>query len=255
MKKKIILSASLLGLLFFSGISNSATKEILANDEISVQETSEIINESSEIDSSFIKSDEIINETEKTTLTEEQVEEIVKQISNKILGEELTDKLFATFGLGIILIVVLYIAFQINERIKNKTAYNTLSNNMLAKQEISTNELIQINKDNQKKIDEMTEMNTKNQELLDQYKAEIVNLETLNNKYVTDYKMLVKSVLETSTEATNILKEYSKIDGKINALLDCMNLLSETPDGVREGISRKVKEKVKGVKANEQKES
>lgn len=238
MKKKIILVASLLGTLIFGGISNNATKEIYANDETSVIESSEIINESTEIESSFINSSNFINESEENTakvLTDEEIESIVIQISNKLLGEELTDKLFAQFGIGIVAIVLIYVVFQMYERKKNRESQKGL-------EEASTY--------NQKVVNGIKRMVEDNHQEIESYKQEIVKLENINAKYVTDYKLLTKTMMESLEKSSKTLEQYSQIDVKVNAILDCLDLLSSTPDGVREGISKKVKETVKGVKEN-----
>ena len=57
-------------------------------------------------------------------------------------------------------------------------------------------------------------------------------------------------MMESLEKSSKTLEQYSQIDVKVNAILDCLDLLSSTPDGVREGISKKVKETVKGVKEN-----
>lgn len=214
-KNKIILS--ILGLLIFSGVSNSTTRVVKANDSSPVINSSEVVNSNSTSTMGITTSS-----TNETTLTEEQLEDIVLKISNKILGEELTDKLFGMFGIGIIAIVLIYVVFQAYERLKNRKVGETLIN--------SSNETFEILKE---KVDQY-------KNLVEELKNENIKLVKDNNETVKEITKLTEKIHEDYKTIIDSLNEYSKIDNKINAILKIEGELMKKPSNITNGISSKV---------------
>ena len=189
MKIRNLIIAMLVGISCFprGAINDSPSKEAI---KITLKQqnsnTSSQISDSSEIsttinNSSFISSSEVISEEPKTTLTEEEIEQIVKEVSNAIIGEELTDKLFGVFGLGIIVIIGLFVVFQVYERKKNRD---------VGKQIVNDNNVSQ--KKLQDTQDRTMAMIKEYQTILDRVKFERDELEKINTDLIVEDNERVK---------------------------------------------------------------
>lgn len=252
MKIRNLIIAVLVGISFFprGAINDSPSKEAI---KITLKQqnsnTSSQISDSSEIsttinDSSFISSTEVISEESKTTLTEEEIEQIVKEVSNAIIGEELTDKLFSVFGLGIIVIIGLYVVFQVYERKKNRD---------VGKQIVNDNNVSQ--KKLQDTQDRTMAMIKEYQTILDRVKFERDELEKLNtdlivedNERVKQLTALTKQMHEDISKYTNAIAKYSQIEKKLDAILRIEKELANTPSNVKNGTTEKVNDIIKEVK-------
>lgn len=252
MKIRNLIIAMLFGISFFprGAINDSPSKETI---KITVKQqnsnTSSQISDSSEIsttinDSSFISSSEVISEEPKTTLTEEEIEQIVKEVSNAIIGEELTDKLFGVFGLGIIVIIGLYVVFQVYERKKNRD---------VGKQIINDNSVSQ--KKLQDTQDRTMAMINEYQIILNRLKVEKDELEKINsdlivedNERVKELTALTKQMHEDISKYTNAIAKYSQIEKKLDAILKIEKELANTPSNVKNGTTEKVNDIIKEVK-------
>lgn len=255
--KSILIAITMLGLGFFpsGAINNSATpKEPIKievkqqNSDVSFQNSSEILNESTNKESSFQNSSSFVSESssqvsENKILTDEEIEDIVKQVSNAIIGEELTDKLFAVFGSGILVIIGLVVVFQVYERKKNREVGTKLVND-------SDNNKKEVNKS----IDKLTAMVKEYDTIVDNLTVELEELRKINNELiiqnseiVKDYEAMVKQMHEDMSKMTSALSKYSKIDNKLNAILKVNKELSKTKEFVKDGVTEKVNNIVKGV--------
>lgn len=252
MKIRNLIIAMLVGISFFPRgvVESNPSKEVIRitakqqNSNISSQ-----ISDSSEIsttinNSSFISSSEVISEEPKTTLTDEEIEEIVKKVSNAIIGEELTDKLFGVFGLGIIVIIGLYVVFQVYERKKNRD---------VGKQIVNDNNVSQ--KKLQDTQDRTMAMIKEYQTILDRVKFERDELEKLNtdlivedNERVKQLTALTKQMHEDISKYTNAIAKYSQIEKKLDAILRIEKELANTPSNVKNGTTEKVNDIIKEVK-------
>ena len=252
MKIRNLIIAMLVGISFFPRgvVESNPSKEvirIIAKQQNS--NTSSQISDSSEIsttinNSSFISSSEVISEEPKTTLTDEEIEEIVKKVSNAIIGEELTDKLFGVFGLGIIVIIGLYVVFQVYERKKNRD---------VGKQIVNDNNVSQ--KKLQDTQDRTMAMIKEYQTILDRVKFERDELEKLNtdlivedNERVKQLTALTKQMHEDISKYTNAIAKYSQIEKKLDAILKIEKELANTPSNVKSGTTEKVNDIIKEVK-------
>lgn len=252
MKIRNLIIAMLVGISFFprGAINDSPSKETI---KITVKQqnsnTSSQISDSSEIsttinNSSFISSSEVISEEPKTTLTEEEIEQIVKEVSNAIIGEELTDKLFGVFGLGIIVIIGLYVVFQVYERKKNRD---------VGKQIVNDNSVSQ--KKLQDTQDRTMAMIKEYQIILDRVKTENEQYKLLNedlisidNVRVKELTALTKQMHEDISKYTNAIAKYSQIEKKLDAILKIEKELANTPSNVKNGTTEKVNDIIKEVK-------
>lgn len=252
MKIRSLIIAMLLGISFFPrGVveSNPSKEVIRITAKQQNSNTSSQISDSSEIsttinNSSFISSTEVISEEPKTTLTEEEIEQIVKEVSNAIIGEELTDKLFGVFGLGIIVIIGLYVVFQVYERKKNRD---------VGKQIVNDNNVSQ--KKLQDTQDRTMAMIKEYQTILDRVKFERDELEKLNtdlivedNERVKELTALTKQMHEDISKYTNAIAKYSQIEKKLDAILKIEKELANTPSNVKNGTTEKVNDIIKEVK-------
>ena len=252
MKIRSLIIAMLVGISFFPrGVveSNPSKETIKITLKQQNSNTSSQISDSSEIsttinNSSFISSSEVISEEPKTTLTDEEIEEIVKKVSNAIIGEELTDKLFGVFGLGIIVIIGLYVVFQVYERKKNRD---------VGKQIVNDNNVSQ--KKLQDTQDRTMAMIKEYQTILDRVKFERDELEKLNtdlivedNERVKELTALTKQMHEDISKYTNAIAKYSQIEKKLDALLRINKELANTPSNVKNGTTEKVNDIIKEVK-------
>lgn len=252
MKIRNLIIAMLVGISFFPRgvVESNPSKEvirIIAKQQNS--NTSSQISDSSEIsttinNSSFISSSEVISEEPKTTLTDEEIKEIVKEVSNAIIGEELTDKLFGVFGLGIIVIIGLYVVFQVYERKKNRD---------VGKQIVNDNNVSQ--KKLQDTQDRTMAMIKEYQTILDRVKFERDELEKLNtdlivedNERVKQLTALTKQMHEDISKYTNAIAKYSQIEKKLDAILKIEKELANTPSNVKSGTTEKVNDIIKEVK-------
>ena len=253
MKIRSLIIAMLVGISFFPRgvVESNPSKEVI---KITAKQqnsnTSSQISDSSEISttnnnsSSFISSSEVISEEPKTTLTDEEIEEIVKKVSNAIIGEELTDKLFGVFGLGIIVIIGLYVVFQVYERKKNRD---------VGKQIVNDNNVSQ--KKLQDTQDRTMAMIKEYQTILDRVKFERDELEKLNtdlivedNERVKELTALTKQMHEDISKYTNAIAKYSQIEKKLDAILKIEKELANTPSNVKNGTTEKVNDIIKEVK-------
>lgn len=252
MKIRNLIIAMLFGISFFPrGVveSNPSKEVIRITAKQQNSNTSSQISDSSEIsttinNSSFISSSEVISEEPKTTLTEEEIEQIVKEVSNAIIGEELTDKLFGVFGLGIIVIIGLYVVFQVYERKKNRD---------VGKQIVNDNNVSQ--KKLQDTQDRTMAMIKEYQTILDRVKFERDELEKLNtdlivedNERVKQLTALTKQMHEDISKYTNAIAKYSQIEKKLDAILKIEKELANTPSNVKSGTTEKVNDIIKEVK-------
>lgn len=253
MKIRNLVIAMLFGLSFFPrGVINDSP----SNERIKIEtkqqnsNTSSQISDSSEISttnnnsSSFISSSEVISEEPKTTLSEEEIEKIVKELSSALIGEELTDKLFGVFGIGIIVIIGLYVVFQMYERKKNR--------------EVGT-ELVNKNDLSNKKLEETQErtmqMIKEYNSILNQIKFERDELEKSNNELINEdnervkqLTALTKQMHEDISKITSALNRYNKLESKIEAILKIEKELASTPSNVKNGTTEKVNDIIKEVK-------
>ena len=252
MKIRNLIIAMLVGISFFprGAINDSPSKEVI---RITAKQqnsnTSSQISDSSEIsttinNSSFISSSEVISEEPKTTLTTEEIEQIVKEISNVILGEELTDKLFAMFGLGIIIVILLVVVFQMYERKKNRDVGKQLVNdNKQSQKEVQATQdkTMKMIKEYQSILDRLEEENK-------QYRLLNEDLISVDNERVKQLTALTKQMHEDISKYTNAIAKYSQIEKKLDAILKIEKELANTPSNVKNGTTEKVNDIIKEVK-------
>lgn len=239
MKKYRVLILTLIGgLFFFGGISSaSTTKEVFAFDST----TSSVISTSTQENTTSSISTTTPVENSSTTRTSITLEDLdndgIPDIINDYYNEHIRDQYMFGIGLGAILGTLASIVLMIyNARKGNKT-------NLTVKESVKENE-IQINNLVTSFKIQLQEFNN----ILSQIQKEYNNTVTINNKYVNDYKMLVGEMMKSLQESTKVLENYALIETKLNAVIECLNLIAETPDCIREGITNKVKSIIKGVK-------
>ena len=252
MKIRNLIIAVLVGISFFPrGVveSNPSKEVIRITAKQQNSNTSSQISDSSQISttnnsSSFISSSEVISEEPKTTLTTEEIEQIVKEISNVILGEELTDKLFAMFGLGIIIVILLVVVFQMYERKKNRDVGKQLVNdNKQSQKEVQATQdkTMKMIKEYQSILDRLEEENK-------QYRLLNEDLISVDNERVKQLTALTKQMHEDISKYTNAIAKYSQIEKKLDAILRIEKELANTPSNVKSGTTEKVNDIIKEVK-------
>ena len=99
-----------------------------------------------------------------------------------------------------------------------------------------------------------------NTEIIEKIKEEIRKKDELLEQQIAENKELVSKINEISTrnlnkitESANILKNYSSFETKLNAGLDCMKALGNSPENVKCGVSEEVNKIVGSVRNGEQK--
>lgn len=239
MKKYRILILTLIGgLFFFGGISKTnTTKEVFAFDST----TSSVISTSTQENTTSSISTTTAVENSSTTSTSITFEDLdndgIPDIINDYYNEHIRDQYMFGIGLGAILGALASIVVAIyNARKGNKTnseLKETTKDMDLQLSHLITSFKLQM-KDIENKIEEINK--------------EYANTVSINNKYVNDYKVLAGEMIKSLKESSKTLENYSKIEAQINAIIEVLELMAEMPDCIREGITSKVKSKIKGVK-------
>lgn len=239
MKKYRVLILTLIGgLFFFGGISSaSTTKEVFAFDST----TSSVISTSTQENTTNSISTTTPVENSSTTRTSVTFEDLdndgIPDVINDYYNEHIRDQYMFGIGLGAILGVLASIVVAIYNASKgNKTNSDLKVTTNGIKEEV--NDLVKTFKTQLKEIESK----------LNAIEKEYTNTITINNKYVNDYKMLVGEMMKSLQESTKVLENYALIEVKLNAVIECLDLIAETPDCIREGITNKVKSIIKGVK-------
>lgn len=154
----------------------------------------------------------------------------IPDIINDYYDEHIRDQYMFGIGLGAILGVFASIISAIYIAKKNNTSVNALK----ATNEKTNEKLLEIIKDLYNKVSELKEENDR--------------IMALNNKYVNDYKLLASEIINSNEKSTKVLKNYAKVNDKLDIALECIEEISKTPELLKEGITSKVVAKIKGVK-------
>lgn len=239
MKKYRVLILTLIGgLFFFGGISKTnTTKEVFAFDST----TSSVISTSTQENTTSSISTTTPVENSSTTRTSITFEDLdndgIPDIINDYYNEHIRDQYMFGIGLGAILGVLASIVVAIyNARKGNQTNKDLkVTTNAINKE---VNDLVKTFETQLKEIESK----------LNDIEKEYTNTITINNKYVNDYKLLTSELIKSTQKSTKVLENYSLIETKLNAVIECLDLIAETPDCIREGITNKVKSITKGVK-------
>ena len=154
----------------------------------------------------------------------------IPDIINDYYDEHIRDQYMFGIGLGAILGVFASIISAIYIAKKNNTSVNALK----ATNEKTNEKLLEIIKDLYNKVSELKEENDR--------------IVTLNNKYVNDYKLLASEIINSNEKSTKVLKNYAKVNDKLDIALECIEEISKAPELLKEGITSKVVAKIKGVK-------
>ena len=105
----------------------------------------------------------------------------------------------------------------------------------------------------------MTETTEKSAETITEMKAQIDQYKTLvenqlktalekNIEIEKKYTQLVEQTSQKFNDGTKVLANYSKIDEKLNASLECMKELANTKTYIQSGVSQKVNVIIEGTK-------
>ncbi len=286
MNKKILIPIIAI-ISFLSGV-NSTAREVNANDlsTSSVVSTSSVSTESSvvtsssiEESSSFTSSSEIVNSsTETPVITEDELkdffngildDEQLKDFFMGILGEELggmIEDLIFNFSISSLLSVLVIVVFQLYSRHKDKGSQTELkksTDRLENTVETAVEEMDYVFENHSETIKKMAKDYEEKIELVtNAFKNEIEGFRGLlnieineknqlikeNKELMKKYEELANRVLLSNNEIASSLKNYSKVDDKINAVLNSMEAMASTQDNVKQGITEKVKSIVKGVK-------